>query len=288
MMDVYDNRVKDVCEPENVDFSSPTSTIVEEFESLVEEIIKQKEEVKEISDLDARRRACFLDKFRIINQGRVIHSPKIASSILKEEVHKETLKSHLNPLFEEDEEIISIEASRQISSKVDVKTIVSSCPNWEMFSGFWKIHGSILWKDKAMPTISIDDLQSSLHKCEISIFKDNKDKSEQNQSKPTRNGKGKTRVKNESQNQSRISPIQQGKKANKSQGPMLTSFQRTRAHLNVLKYKGPKLPKVENWFIKKKKKKETTRAGSVIFESHLTLQKEESNAGTEVAIYSKF
>ncbi|GJU87910.1 hypothetical protein Tco_1295456 [Tanacetum coccineum] len=32
------------------------------------------------------------------------------------------------------------------------------------FSGFWKIHGSILWKDKAMPTISIDDLQSSLHK----------------------------------------------------------------------------------------------------------------------------
>ncbi|GJR95692.1 hypothetical protein Tco_0267866 [Tanacetum coccineum] len=32
------------------------------------------------------------------------------------------------------------------------------------FSGFWKIHGSILWKNKAMPTISIDGLQSSLHK----------------------------------------------------------------------------------------------------------------------------
>ncbi|GKB01396.1 hypothetical protein Tco_0829440 [Tanacetum coccineum] len=32
------------------------------------------------------------------------------------------------------------------------------------FSGFWKLHGSILWKDKAMPTISIDGLQSSLHK----------------------------------------------------------------------------------------------------------------------------
>ncbi|GKA73673.1 hypothetical protein Tco_0779975, partial [Tanacetum coccineum] len=46
-------------------------------------------------------------------------------SILKEEVHKETLKSHLNPLFEKDEEIISNEASRQISPKVDVKTIVS-------------------------------------------------------------------------------------------------------------------------------------------------------------------
>ncbi|GJZ64161.1 reverse transcriptase domain-containing protein [Tanacetum coccineum] len=46
-------------------------------------------------------------------------------SILKEEVHKETPKSHLNPLFEKDEEIISNEVSRQISPKVDVKTIVS-------------------------------------------------------------------------------------------------------------------------------------------------------------------
>ncbi|GJW44706.1 hypothetical protein Tco_0073505 [Tanacetum coccineum] len=32
------------------------------------------------------------------------------------------------------------------------------------FSGFWKLHGSKLWKDKAIPTISIDGLQSSLHK----------------------------------------------------------------------------------------------------------------------------
>ncbi|GJR77839.1 hypothetical protein Tco_0090204 [Tanacetum coccineum] len=199
MMDIYDDRVKDVCEPENDDSSSPTSTIVEEFESLVEEIIKQKEEVKEISDPVARRRACFLDKFRIINQGRVIHSPKIASvgaishifpnnnledsfkmgdedlnfipnkeldkedlipipreskigkecdfplcddfqsfktfsnplfekkddfpsrndeSILKEEVHKETLKSYLNPLFEDDEEIISIEPIKDDSQDV--------------------------------------------------------------------------------------------------------------------------------------------------------------------------
>ncbi|GJS54440.1 reverse transcriptase domain-containing protein [Tanacetum coccineum] len=204
MMDIYDDRVKDVCEPKNDD--SSTSTIVEEFESLLEKIIKQKEEVKGISDPVTRRKACFLDKFKIINQGRVIHSPKVASisaishifpnnnledsfkmgdedlnfipnkeldkeilipipreskigkdcdfllgddfqsfktfsnplfekqddfpsrndeSILKEEVHKETLKSHLNPLFEKDEEIISNEASRQISPKVDVKTIVS-------------------------------------------------------------------------------------------------------------------------------------------------------------------
>ncbi|GJS81428.1 hypothetical protein Tco_0747969 [Tanacetum coccineum] len=58
--------------------------------------------------------------------------------------------------------------------------------------------------------------------------KDNKDKSEQNQSKPTRNGKGKTRVKNESQNQSRISPIQQEKKANESQRTNVDKKQKSR------------------------------------------------------------
>ncbi|GJT30388.1 reverse transcriptase domain-containing protein [Tanacetum coccineum] len=184
MMDIYDDRVKDVCEPKNDD--STTSTIVDEFESLLEKIIKQKEEVKGISDPAARRKACF----KIINQEREIHSPKKASisaishifpnnnledsfkmgnedlnfipnkeldkeylipipreskigkdcdfpfcdefqsfkifsnplfekedefpsrndeSILKEEVHKETLKSHLNPLFKDDEEIIILE-----------------------------------------------------------------------------------------------------------------------------------------------------------------------------------
>ncbi|GJR33778.1 hypothetical protein Tco_1209462 [Tanacetum coccineum] len=39
------------------------------------------------------------------------------------------------------------------------------------FSGFWRIHGSKLWKNKAMPTISIDGLQSSLHKERISQSK---------------------------------------------------------------------------------------------------------------------
>ncbi|GJR42626.1 hypothetical protein Tco_1310729 [Tanacetum coccineum] len=52
MMDVYDDRVKDVCEPKNDD--STTSTIVDEFESLLEKIIKQKEEVKGISDPTAK------------------------------------------------------------------------------------------------------------------------------------------------------------------------------------------------------------------------------------------
>ncbi|GJY37619.1 hypothetical protein Tco_0423983 [Tanacetum coccineum] len=49
-------------------------------------------------------------------------------SILKEEVHKETLKSYLNPLFEDDEEIISIEVSRQISPKVNSEPSIESLP----------------------------------------------------------------------------------------------------------------------------------------------------------------
>ncbi|GJW20711.1 hypothetical protein Tco_0031333 [Tanacetum coccineum] len=54
-------------------------------------------------------------------------------SILKEEVHKETLKSYLNPLFKDDEEIISIEVSRQISLKVNsepsIESPISSSPS---------------------------------------------------------------------------------------------------------------------------------------------------------------
>ncbi|GJZ91713.1 reverse transcriptase domain-containing protein [Tanacetum coccineum] len=80
MMDAYDDRVKDVCEPESND-DSTTSAIVDDFESLLGDIIKQKEELKGISDPVARRRACFakLDKCKITSQGRVIHSPKKAS-----------------------------------------------------------------------------------------------------------------------------------------------------------------------------------------------------------------
>ncbi|GJT41843.1 hypothetical protein Tco_0941708 [Tanacetum coccineum] len=74
------DRFKDVCEPESNN-DSTTSAIVDEFESLLGDIIKQKEELKGISDPVARRRACFarLDKCKIISQGKVIHSPKKAS-----------------------------------------------------------------------------------------------------------------------------------------------------------------------------------------------------------------
>ncbi|GJR59690.1 reverse transcriptase domain-containing protein [Tanacetum coccineum] len=262
MMDIYDDRFKDVCEPESNDSSSPTSTIVEEFDSLVGEIIKQKEEVKEISDPVARRRACFskLENFRIIHQGRVIHSPKIASisaishifpnnnledsfkmgdedlnfipnkeldkedlftipreskigkdcdfplcddfqsfktfsnplfekkddspsrndeSILKEEVHKETLKSYLNPLFEDNEEIISIEVSRQIFSKVNSEPSIESLPKddfdndddlFEMDSNNddWK---RILYGENFEKMDSDSDKTKDFYKSSSSVFK---------------------------------------------------------------------------------------------------------------------
>ncbi|GKF78809.1 hypothetical protein Tco_0234377, partial [Tanacetum coccineum] len=81
MLDIYDDRVKDVCEPKSNDSSCTTPTIVDEFESLLGEIIKQKEELKGISDPAVRRRASFakLENFKIINQRRVIHSPKVAT-----------------------------------------------------------------------------------------------------------------------------------------------------------------------------------------------------------------
>ncbi|GJR88950.1 hypothetical protein Tco_0212961 [Tanacetum coccineum] len=77
MMDIYDDRFKDVCNLREKIHHPPTiSTIVEEFDSLVGEIIKQKEEVKKISDPVARRKACFtsnLENFRIIPPRKVIH-----------------------------------------------------------------------------------------------------------------------------------------------------------------------------------------------------------------------
>ncbi|GJV12044.1 reverse transcriptase domain-containing protein [Tanacetum coccineum] len=245
MMNIYDDRVKDVCEPKSND-DSPTSTIVEEFESLLGDIIRQKEEVKGISDPVARRKACF-------NQGRVIHSPKKASisaishifpnnnledsfkmgdedlnfssnkeldkedlipipreskigkecdfplcddfqsfktfsnplfekqddfpsrndeSILKEEVHKETLKSYLNPLFEDNEEIISIEVSRQISPKVNSepsKEISSICPSIKERLNFWK-NKEVLEKNEILKRNNTCDFQipsSSLGKKEV-------------------------------------------------------------------------------------------------------------------------
>ncbi|GKB37146.1 hypothetical protein Tco_0882088, partial [Tanacetum coccineum] len=70
--------------------------------------------------------------------------------------------------------------------------------------------------------------------------KDKKDKSEQNQSKPTRNGKGKTRVKNERQSKAGSARYSKKRKPMKVKESMLTSLQSSRVHLDEMKIKGPK------------------------------------------------
>ncbi|GJU37487.1 hypothetical protein Tco_1185841 [Tanacetum coccineum] len=119
----------------------PTSAIVDEFESLLGDIIKQKEELKGISDPVARRRACFarLDNFKTFSNPLFEKEDDFPSrndeSILKEE----TFKSYLNPLFEDDEEIISNEASSKISPKF-VKDNVEI--NHEVFKSDSKFFGN--------------------------------------------------------------------------------------------------------------------------------------------------
>ncbi|GKF68089.1 hypothetical protein Tco_0197768, partial [Tanacetum coccineum] len=54
---------------------------------------------------------------------------------------------------------------------------------------------------------------------------------------------------------------QQERKVNEDpievKGLIMTSLQSLRAHLDVLKVQGPKMSKLENWFIKRKKENET-------------------------------
>ncbi|GJR05538.1 hypothetical protein Tco_0528522 [Tanacetum coccineum] len=93
-------------------------------------------------------------------------------SILKEEVHKETLKSYLNPLFEDNEEIISIEVSRQISPKVNSepsKEISSICPSIKERLNFWK-NKEVLEKNEILKRNNTCDFQTpsfSLGKKEV-------------------------------------------------------------------------------------------------------------------------
>ncbi|GJR64848.1 hypothetical protein Tco_0010913 [Tanacetum coccineum] len=73
----------------------------------------------------------------------------------------------------EGENVDSLNIEEEDSFTFTIRSFLHSVPIHEDmrskgFSGFWKLHGSILWKDKAIPTISIDGLQSSLHKWENS------------------------------------------------------------------------------------------------------------------------
>ncbi|GJQ92542.1 hypothetical protein Tco_0003681 [Tanacetum coccineum] len=83
-----------------------------------------------------------------------------------------------------------------------------------------------------------------------------------------------TRERFEKNNQSRISPTQE-KKVNEDpievKGSIMTSFQSSRAHLDVLKVQGPKLSKLESWFVKEKKEIASTRANNDNSRTHITL-----------------
>ncbi|GJZ46552.1 hypothetical protein Tco_0594148 [Tanacetum coccineum] len=108
------------------------------------------------------------------------------------------------------------------------------------FSGFWKLHGSILWKDKAIPTISIDGLQSSLHKWENSnllSLKIEKTKEAKTDQKPTRNERDKNKSEETARNQKPDQPDtarNEVKSQIKSQGPIMTSVQRFKGYLEVV------------------------------------------------------
>ncbi|GKG03845.1 hypothetical protein Tco_0314232, partial [Tanacetum coccineum] len=103
-------------------------------------------------------------------------------SILKEEVHKETFKSNLNPLFEDDEENISIEVSKQISPKVNSEPSIESLPNddddlFEMDSNNneWK---RILYGEDFEKKNADSDKTKDFDKSSSSVFKSLSDESE--------------------------------------------------------------------------------------------------------------
>ncbi|GJR22874.1 reverse transcriptase domain-containing protein [Tanacetum coccineum] len=136
MMDVYDDRVKDVCEPErrvillrkkstiSANFTNhfPNNNFADSFQNGNEDLncIPNKELDKEILIPIPREskigKDCdfpFCDDFQSF---KTFSNPLFEKeddfpsrndeSILKEEVHEEALKSYLNPLFEDDEENI--------------------------------------------------------------------------------------------------------------------------------------------------------------------------------------
>ncbi|GJU92941.1 reverse transcriptase domain-containing protein [Tanacetum coccineum] len=230
MMDVYDDRVKDVCEPESND-DSATSAIVDEFESLLGDIIKQKEELKGISDPVARRRAKIIsnefgdsydrEKRKMPPNGLLEDENSLEMNDKKLDHLETTSYVGSDYVFYEDFNLVDMIFPMNIQGKIFDPGITFHGKSFEKdafndksskelapskalltldvfdplhpplmdfnvtkaffgftfsilkffskkFSGFWKLHGSILWKDKAIPTISIDDLQSSLHKWENS------------------------------------------------------------------------------------------------------------------------
>ncbi|GJS84792.1 reverse transcriptase domain-containing protein [Tanacetum coccineum] len=104
------------------------------------------------------------------------------------------------------------------------------------FSGFWRIHGSILWKNKAMPhKLSIDGSNLLLLRVKSSqverIIKSKRAKTSQNRQETEETSDQEKKVNEDS--------------IIKCQGPILTSFKITRAYLEVSKFKGLILQKIK-------------------------------------------
>ncbi|GJQ99842.1 hypothetical protein Tco_0522827 [Tanacetum coccineum] len=196
MMDIYDDRFKDVCEPENDESSSPTSTIVEEFESLLGRNIKKRKEDGDIIFLEKLlenenffemndKKVEFLERktkedFETKDEPKKKKELQVFHPDIETFNHFETTSMSENgkifdpgitfheKSFEND--TFKDKSSKELAPSKALLTLDVFDPlhpplmDFHCLSGFWKIHGSKLWKDKAMPTISIDDLQSSLHK----------------------------------------------------------------------------------------------------------------------------
>ncbi|GJV19518.1 hypothetical protein Tco_1368538 [Tanacetum coccineum] len=79
----------------------------------------------------------------------------------------------------------------------------STLPFRTLFPDFGRFIGFNIGKDKAIPKSTIDGLQSSLHKVEISYPKDNKDKSEQKRSKTDKKRKRQDKSEDGKPNQSK-------------------------------------------------------------------------------------
>ncbi|GKD14708.1 hypothetical protein Tco_1199115, partial [Tanacetum coccineum] len=99
-----------------------------------------------------------------------------------------------------------------------------------------------------------------------------KTKRSKNDQKPTRNERDKKKSEETTKDQSRINPTQ---KERKSKTPIMTSVQRFKGHLEVLKIQGLNLTKGERCLLKKKREISTTRAKPAILKPYFTLERAE-------------
>ncbi|GJY72768.1 hypothetical protein Tco_0477199 [Tanacetum coccineum] len=107
-------------------------------------------------------------KDKVLPSTKDIQPPVIPPKTQDPESSKETKLPYPSRVEHEkkgENDKVQIQKFWEMFKKIHVDiTLADALILMPKFSGFWKLHGSKLWKDKAIPTISIDDLQSSLHK----------------------------------------------------------------------------------------------------------------------------